>query len=221
MKGALIVIEGGDGAGKATQTELLVSALQDKGRAVTTLSFPNYTDNIFGSLIRECLQGERGDFLQVDPRVVSALYAADRFESKALITDALARGEVVVLDRYTTANMLHQGAKLTSEAEQRDLIKWIDRVEHEIYGLPRPDIVCYLEVEASVRARMVAEREGGKGDVAEENSAHQAHVDETARLIGSEYPAWRIIDCMEGSVVQPVEMVHTKVYNEVCDILDL
>ena len=81
-KGLLIVVDGGDGAGKATQVSLLVQKLRADGHKVETLDFPQYTQNTFGELIRECLDGKRGDFMAVDARIASTLYAADRFESK-------------------------------------------------------------------------------------------------------------------------------------------
>ena len=112
MKGKLIVIDGGDGAGKATQAALLVKQLRADGHAVETLDFPQYTQNTFGELIRECLDGKRGDFMAVDPRIASTLYAADRFESKPRLEQWLSEGKVIILDRYVSSNMMHQGAKI-------------------------------------------------------------------------------------------------------------
>ena len=111
--GNFLVIEGSDGAGKATQTDLLVKRLRDEGRRVKTIDFPRYRDNHFGKLLRDCLDGKHGDFLKLDPRITSLVYAADRFESSKQIRRWLEEGADVVADRYVSANMLHQGSKIS------------------------------------------------------------------------------------------------------------
>ena len=107
----LVVIDGPDGAGKRTQVTMLVDWLRKNGFAAETMAFPQYETNIAGQLIFQCLAGKHGDFLALDPRIASVLYAVDRFESKAVLDEWLKNDHVVVLDRYITANMIHQGAK--------------------------------------------------------------------------------------------------------------
>jgi len=115
MKGKLIVIDGGDGAGKATQTKLLIERLQADGHQVESMDFPQYTKNTFGQLLRTCLDGYCNDFMNTDPRIVSTIYAADRFESKPQLDAWLEAGQIVVLDRYVSSNMMHEGGKIKNE----------------------------------------------------------------------------------------------------------
>src|SRR3990167_6836927 len=117
-KGKLIVLDGTDGSGKATQTKILQARLKKEGYRVQTLDFPQYEKNFFGGLIGECLAGEHGDFVSIDPYIGSTLYAADRFESKDKIMRWLRAGCVVVLDRYVSSNQIHQGGKIT-DAKKR------------------------------------------------------------------------------------------------------
>ena len=225
MRGKIIVIEGGDGAGKATQTKLLTERLMADGQQVETMSFPRYEDNTFGALIRECLDGKRGNFIEADPYFVSTLFAADRFESKAQIEAWLAAGSVVVLDRYTTANMLHQGAKTHDDGEREKLLSWIHKIEHEIFMLPEPDIVFYLQVPAEERQELLKQQHQDRGtgpDQADSNLEHQSLVEASAATIMNLYPHWHLVDCMlegEGQLRTP-EHINEELYSAVCDILE-
>lgn len=225
MAGKLIVIEGGDGAGKATQAKLLIERLQTDGYEVKTLDFPRYTDNQFGRLIRECLDGKRGDFMAMDPRVVATLYAADRFETKQVLEDWLAAGHIVVLDRYVSANMMHQGAKLQNDAELPDLITWIDHTEFEVFGVPRPDLTFYFDIPHEIRQKLKqqAVNEGkhtGELDVAEQDQEHQRKVGERARKIVDLRPDWyQVTCCNDDEELRTIEIIHEEVYEKVTSIL--
>lgn len=219
-KGLLIVIEGGDASGKESQTALLKQRIVEGGVDIQSLSFPRYTNNTIGSLLKECLAGQRGNFLEIDSRIVSTLYAADRYETKPLIDKWLSAGSVVVLDRYTSANMLHQGAKLSDEEARKDTIDWIYKVEHEIFGLPVPDLVIYLDVPASVRAGL-QKKEGRKEDLAESALAHQEAVDVCSDNMLSAYGNSHRITCMDGESLRSVEDIHEELYNIVKPLLVL
>lgn len=222
MKGKLIVIDGGDGAGKATQVALLVKRLQADGLLVETLDFPQYTQNTFGKLLRECLDGKRGDFMAVDARIASTLYAADRFESKPRLEQWLKEGKVVVLDRYVSANMMHQGAKIEDENALESFLSWLDHMEHSIFGLPRPDLILYLAVPFRIRAKLKAEavangKHGSevKTDLAEASIEHQTKTEERAKKIVSDKNSWHAINCVEGEVVRSRESIHEDIYSAV------
>lgn len=205
-KGILIVIEGADGAGKATQTKMLVSALRGEGFKVEAYDFPRYKSNHFGALIRECLDGKHGDFMSLDPRVASTLYAADRFESKTIIEGWLEGGRVVVIDRYASANMLHQGAKLTNVAERDELMNWLDKTEHGIFGIPRPDVVFYLDIPFDIRAKLVAAR--NEPDLSEADVLHQMAADDCAKFLIHTFPNWKRIECVNetGGLRAPIHI---------------
>lgn len=205
-KGVLIVIDAPDAAGKKTQTKMTVNRLLDEGLPVQTIDFPQYGKNQLGTLIRECLDGKRGDFMHVDPRVASTLYAVDRFESKAQIERWLSAGDIVVMDRYVSSNMLHQGAKLTTLAERAELVQWLDDLEFGIFGLPRPDVVIYLDVPFDVRTKLAAAR--GEPDLAEADVEHQLNSDACARQLSEAIPGWERVVCTndDGTLRSPIHI---------------
>lgn len=219
QKGKLIVLDGGDGAGKATQVALLVKRLLEDGHKVETLDFPQYTQNTFGALIRECLDGKRGDFMATDARVASTLYAADRFESKPRLEQWLEEGKIVVLDRYVSANMMHQGAKISDEDELVAFLSWLDHMEHGVFGLPRPDAILYLEVPFKVRQRLksiaVSNQKHGadvKLDLAEADTSHQEAVEKRAQTIVASKNIWHKVSCCEDDAIRSREDIHSDIF---------
>ncbi len=226
MPGTLIVLDGADGAGKATQTRLLVDRLSAEGYVVHTLDFPQYTQNHFGRLLRECLDGNRGDFIGMDPRIASTLYAADRFESAPTIHEWLESGAVVILDRYVSSNMLHQGAKIVDEAELSNFLTWLDAMEHGIFAIPRPDVIVYLEVPFAVRKKLKAEavaagKHGAtvKVDQAEASDKHQQDSEENAKRLVALHNEWRTVVCVDGETMLSREAIHEHIYETVKPIL--
>ncbi len=226
MSGTLIVLDGADGAGKATQTRLLVDRLSAEGYVVHTLDFPQYTQNHFGRLLRECLDGKRGDFIATDPRIASTLYAADRYESSATIREWLESGAVVILDRYVSSNMLHQGAKIFDEEELSNFLTWLDAMEHGIFAIPRPDVIVYLDVPFAVRKKLKAEaiaagKHGAevKVDQAEANDQHQQDSEENAKRLVALHNEWRTVVCVDGETLLTREAIHEQVYETVKPIL--
>ena len=222
-KGRLIVIEGADGAGKKTQAARLVARLEGEGTRVETLDFPRYTNNHFGRLLRSCLDGKCGDFMALHPKVAASLYAADRFESKDQITAWLKEGKTVVLDRYVSSNMLHQGAKIDDESELEEFLNWLFEIEHGVFGAPEPDIIIYLDVPASERTKLSAQAvlEGKHGvglDVAESNIAHQEAAEEQAKRLIAERKNWIKIDCIENGQLLSIDDIHQDVYTKVKEI---
>lgn len=204
IKGKLIVIDGGDGAGKATQAKLLRERLATVGHEVETIDFPRYQNNHFGGLIRECLDGQRGDFMSIDPKIAAVLYAADRFETKKVIEDWLAEGKTVVLDRYVSANVIHQCAKLENREDWPKLLSWIEKMEYEVFAIPRPDITFYLDIPYEKRQALKAEavatgKHTGELDVAEKDQDHQRFAEECARKITKSKEDWQHIVCVDSN----------------------
>jgi dTMP kinase len=226
QSGKLIVLDGGDGAGKATQVALLVKQLLADGHKVETLDFPQYTQNTFGALIRECLDGKRGDFMATDARIASTLYAADRFESKPRLEQWLEEGKIVVLDRYVSSNMMHQGAKIQNEGELEAFLGWLDHMEHGVFGLPRPDVILYLEVPFNVRQNLkknaVADGKHGadvKIDLAEADHNHQEQVEVRAKTIVASKNNWKVVHCCEDETIRSREDIHADVYSIVKGVI--
>jgi dTMP kinase len=212
----IIVLDGGDNVGKATQADLLLRRLMDEGHNVGKLDFPRYNQNTYGHLIRECLNGTRGDFMNLDPKIAATLYAADRYESKVQMMEWVNEGRTIILDRYVSANMLHQGAKIEDADEREEFLKWLDHVEYEIFGMPRPDLTVYLDVPPDESQKLL-EYVVGLGakvvDVAEADRLHQAKVSHCAKYLSSSRERWVTVQCLTDGVLRSREEIHEEVYN--------
>lgn len=153
----LVVIEGIDGSGKGTQSARLRDRLQTRGLRSGLLSFPRYDATFFGQRIGDFLNGHFGQLNEVDPFLASLLYAGDRLESKAELVRLLSETDVLVLDRYVPSNIAHQAGKRTGAA-RRELAEWIEKIEYDLYGLPRPDLVVLLDTPAEVSREFIAKK---------------------------------------------------------------
>jgi dTMP kinase len=223
-RGKLIVIDGSDGSGKATQTRLLLARLKTEGYRTKTLDFPQYEANHFGQLLGRCLAGDFGDFIAIDPHIGSVLYAADRFESKPTIERWLKAGYTIVLDRYVSANQIHQGGKIHDVKKQKEFLSWLDRMEHGVFGLPRPDQIIYLDVPVEVAQKLLSLEEQkrkkvylkkGQKDQAESNPKHLAESRENAIKLVKKLNAWTKIDCARKGEILSREIIAEKVWKAV------
>lgn len=219
-RGKLIVIDGIDGSGKATQTKLLAARLRREGYKIKTIDFPRYYDNFFGQLIGEYLSGLYGDFIQADPRLASVLYAADRFESSKQITGWLEKGFMVIADRYVSANQIHQGGKIADPKKRKAFLTWLSVMEHEVFKIPRPDVVVYLDVPLAVSAEWLKQKIAtrrkkylnGRKDVAEDNLLHLKHSRDSALSLTTANKNWHQVECCRGLTCLSPEQVHEQVF---------
>lgn len=218
-KGLFMVLDGNDGSGKATQAELLRIALANEGIESIKVDFPAYDRNMFGALIGECLAGQHGDFVNLDPKIASTLYAVDRFESAPGITEAIEAGKVVVADRYSSSNQIHQGGKIADEKEREAFLMWLERMEYEVLGIPRPNAVVYLRVPVETSLVLLTEKRAQKNvalgavarDTVEEDRNYLERSHETANWLAAREANWHIIDCAEGEGMRTREAIHTDV----------
>lgn len=208
-RGTLIVIDGSDGVGKTTQLGLLITRLKKEKVQVETTHFPQDT-NLFGKLIRECLAGKHGNFIAIDPYIVSVLYAADRFETKKKIETWLTQGKTVVLDRYASSNQMHQGGKIKDPKKRKEFLRWLDSMEYSAFGIPRPDGIIYLATPLSFSLKLIKAR--GKADQAERNVKHLGDAQKSALAIIQKNNAWHKVDCTKGAILLPREVIHERVY---------
>jgi len=211
----LIVIDGGDNVGKATQADLLARRLEEANHPVVTIDFPQYHQNAFGRLIDECLQGKHGDFLALDPRIAATLYAADRFESKGQLTAAQAEGKTLILDRYVTASMLHQGSKIEDPDQREQFLSWLEHVEYDIFGMPRPDLTIYLDVPPDESEKLLEYLVGSGAkivDAAEKDRVHQAKVAACAQYLSNARDRWVTVSCMNDGVLRTRENIHDEIF---------
>ena len=221
MKSKIIVIEGLDGSGKATQTALLSQKLSDRGIKVRRLEYPDY-DSPSSSLVKMYLGGEFGSKPEdVNAYAASAFYAVDR--AAGFLGDwktDYQSGTLFLCDRYCTSNIIYQMAKV-SDAERDAFIEWQADFEYDKLGLPRPDAVIYLDVSPDVSQKLMEKRYGGdqsKKDLHESNLSFLLSCRKSA-LYAAEKCGWKIIDCCENGDIKPIDKISEEIEKAVSDIL--
>lgn len=219
MSGKLIVIEGADGAGKATQVKLLVERLRAEGMDVESKEFPQYEASFFGAYIKEWLDEQHGNFVDLDPRLAAILFAGDRFEARDLISGWLEGGKHVVLDRYVSANMLHQGAKIDDVEKRGSFLLWLDKLEYEVFKLPKPDMVVYLDMPSAMRHALLTtdETKPNLGHT-ETDVLYQNSIQKCAQQIAS-LEKWRVISCLMEEKLRSKDSINTELYGLVKPLL--
>lgn len=221
MKSKIIVIEGLDGSGKATQTALLAEKLTKKGTAVRRLEFPDY-ESQGSALVKMYLGGEFGSKPgDVNAYAASAFYAVDRAASYLKDWKAdYQSGMLFLCDRYCTSNIIYQMAKV-SDGERDGFIEWQADFEYGKLGLPRPDRVIYLDVSPDVSQKLMEKRYGGdesKKDLHESNLEFLLSCRKSA-LYAAEKCGWTIIDCCENGEIKPIDKISEEIEKALSDIL--
>ncbi len=223
MKGIFVVIDGADGSGKATQTKLLYERLRKEKIRVKKIDFPRYYNNVFGKLIGECLAGERGDFVSLDPYIASSLYALDRFESSKTMEKWLQEGYLVIADRYVSSNQMHQAGKISDPKKRKEFLRWIQMVEFNILKIPKPDLIAYLDVPIEVSLALLKKNKKAlqqkkrylrrKADVVESNVKYLKDSRKSALDIVSKNNKWMRVPCIdEAKNLLPAVDIHDRLY---------
>ena len=216
----LIVIDGSDGSGKKTQSDLLLEKLNSTGKKVAFFDFPNYS-SFFGKMIAQYLNGEFGDINTVDPHLISLVYASDRLLAKERIVEALKEKKVVVCNRYIPSNLAHQSARVKGDKE--NFIDWIRKLEYDTNKMPKADLTIYLHVPFETAQRLVDKKEARdytkkKRDIHEADAGYLKKVEEQYEKLCSE-SNWERISCVkEGELLTP-EAIHSLVWENVQKIL--
>ncbi len=224
MEGKIIVIEGVDSSGKATQSRLLYEKLKSLKKNVQKIAFPDY-DSPSSSLVKMYLSGDFGsDPRKVNPYAASIFYAADRFASfKAKWECFYADGGILVADRYVSSNMIYQAAKFTDKRQRERYLDWLDDLEHVKLGLPRPSIVLFLDLSPSFCRSLSTGRNNkftGKRqkDIHEANDAYMEHTYHTAMEVACKY-GWQCIKCSKGASIRSVEDISAEISEKVQDAI--
>ena len=212
--GKIIVIEGTDGSGKSTQFRLLTQRLQQEGTEFKTLVFPQYSEPS-SALIRMYLGGEFGtDPSDVNAYAASAFYAVDRYASyKKDWGQWYQQGGLIVSDRYTTSNAVHQTSKEPA-GKQGEVLKWLYEFEYDRLGLPKPDLTIYLDVPTAFTEQLMRHREqetNTKADIHEQNTEYLATCRETGRAAAKFY-GWNVIQCVKDGCMRSIEDIHQEIY---------
>lgn len=215
-QGKLIVIDGIDGSGKATQTEILVQKLKSNGLPVETMDFPQYTNNFFGQMVRRYLNGEFGPAIEVNPYLASILYAGDRFESASAIKDWLNEGKIVVLDRYYTSNLIHQGTKF-SDSEINEYISWNEKMEFEVFKIPKPDLVIYLHLPAEIAYELISKR--GQGHDGHDTLEHMRTAQNRCQYFAKKLN-WKTVECFTKNEIKNKEEIAKDIFKKITETID-
>lgn len=213
MSGKLIVIEGLDGSGKATQANLLCNYLKEKGLSVQKMPFPNY-ESESSALVKMYLNGEFGtDPNDVNAYAASTLFAVDRYAGYKKDWGVFLEGDgIVVADRYTTSNAIHQCFKLPKEQWDK-FLNWLYEFEYWLLGIPAPDIVIYLQADVEISQQLISERYHGderKKDILENNPDYLKHSEQAAEYCKDKL-GWKTVHCVKNGVMRPVMEIHKEI----------
>lgn len=216
MKGKLIVIEGTDGSGKETQSNLLYQYLVDKGIPCRLVHFPNY-DSPSSSLVKMYLSGEFGKEADaVSPYAASIFFASDRYASwKTDWKLFYEQGGIVIVDRYVTSNLVHQASKFKLAEEKNKFRDWLYDLEYHIFSLPKPDMTLFLHVDIDVTFSLMKQRlnkitgEETK-DIHEVNYDYMKRSYETACYFAKQ-ENWQMVECIFKGEMKPIDVIHSEI----------
>ena len=221
MGGKLIVFEGTDGSGKATQTKLLCQTLEERDIPYKKLEFPRYAEES-SALIRLYLSGAFGGKAgDVNAYAAATFFAVDRYASyRQDWGEFYENGGLLIADRYTTSNAVHQTSKLSKE-EGQAFLDWLFDFEYRLLGLPAPTRVLYLDLPTELSEQMMRRREqetGTQADIHEQDEAYLRRCRENAAFV-VDYCGWTKIDCAKDGAVRSIEDIHNEVVSLVEDLL--
>ena len=220
--GKLIIFEGLDGSGKGTQAELACQNLHSKGYDPLKISFPDY-DSPSSALVKMYLAGQFGDKPDdVNAYAASTFYAVDRFASYQRVwKNDYASGGLILSDRYTTSNAVHQGGKLEGKARE-EFFSWLYDLEFNRMGLPKPDLVLCLDMPVEIAETLMRKREsdtGTKADIHERNDKYLHQCREVARQAAA-YFGWTVVSCVKDGKLRSIEDIHEELYSYVKKCLE-
>lgn len=220
--GKLIVIEGTDGSGKSTQFRLMSQRLEQENIAFRHIVFPRYQEES-SALIRMYLGGQFGTKpSDVNAYTASSFFAVDRYASYKMDWGQwYENGGLVLSDRYTTSNAVHQASK-EPEEKQQEFLQWLYDFEYGRLKLPKPDLIVYLDVPTDFTEQMLRSREAStntKADIHEQDMAYLATCRQTGRR-AAEYYGWTVIRCVEDGKMRTIDDIHQEIYSHVMKCLE-
>lgn len=215
MKGKFIVIEGTDCSGKETQTKLIEKKLKEQGYKCMRLSFPVY-DSPTGEIVGECYLGRHSKSFfkegatNVDPYIAALYYAADRKYNINKVLDYYNEGYYIILDRYTTSNMAHQGSKILDKDERFYMYQWIYKLEYWLLGLPKPDKTIFLHMPYEYSLKLEKTR-----DVLDEHEKDSNYLkrSEEAYIELSELYGWDKVECIKDEEIKTIPEINEEIMN--------
>lgn len=224
MRGKLIVIEAGDGSGKETQSKKLYDRLQSEGYNARIIRFPDY-DSDSSALVRMYLRGDFGTKPDdVNAYTASVFFAVDRFASYKTDWEKFYKnGGIILADRYTTSNMVHQAAKIDDAGERKSYLDWLYDLEFVRLGLPVPDCVVFLDMPPEYALKLIKDRNNKitgqeEKDIHEKDGAYLEKVYLTTKSLAQKF-GWHRVECIQAGKIRPIEDIHRDVYDVVKNIL--
>lgn len=220
-QGLFFVLDGPDGSGKTTQLKFLIRRLKKEKKKIFVVDFPQYDSSFFGAMVGAYLKGEFGDVFKISPYLSSLLFSLDRWSAREKIQSALDKGYIVLANRFTSSNLIHQGAKFTSTREREDFFEWLDIAEFTALRIPRPTRVIFLDVPPSVSWKLIANRnrtthpQGSKRDKHESSSTHLRQAYNVAKGYARKHKDWLIVRCSKGKILLTPEVIHETVYTQI------
>lgn len=222
--GRLIVIDGTDGSGKQTQMEILENKLKKEKVDYRKISFPNY-NSPSSSLVKMYLSGEFGqDAKKVSPYIASTFFAADRYATyKKELEEYYENGGLILADRYTTANMVHQAGKIRDEVERKKFLSWLWDLEFNLYKIPVPTKVFFLDMPPEYTIKLMKNRKNKFAkdeikDIHERDTEHLQASYEAACSLAEEYN-WIKIECIKDGNIKTREEIGKEIFDIVKEIL--
>lgn len=210
-KGVFIVIDGTDGSGKTTQTELLRKTLTNSGFQSHMFDFPQY-NKPSSAMLMKYLQGELGE---LDAKQASILFAVDRFDASFEIRQRLQNNDIILTNRYVTSNAGHQGGKITDATERHAFFRWLNNLEFEIFKIPKPDLTILLHVPLEMTLELIRKGHQAKGtapDIHDQDLEHLRRAEQVYLEIAELFPSTFLIECAENGKLLTEQEIHTKVW---------
>lgn len=217
----IFVIDGTDGSGKQTQLEKLIEDFEKEDIPYAKYSFPRY-DSPSSSLVKMYLGGEFGEDAQaISPYVASMFFSVDRYACyKQEMEKAISDGKVILLDRYTTANMVHQAGKISDLQERDKFLDWLYDLEFNIMGLPLPTEVFFLDMPIEKSEELMKNRPNKithelQKDIHEKNEEHLKAAYSAGIYVAKKY-GWYHVKCVDSdNNIRTIEDIHSEIYEEV------
>ncbi len=217
-KAPIIVLEGLDACGKSTQTEILLKNLAKHNIKVGWKRFPGYEQTPAGARIAAYLRGECGNFHNLDPKAIAALYASDRVAQTEEIQKLLIENDVVIFDRGVTSNLIYTPARAQSKVEAEDLIHFVETLEYELNGFPRESLVLFLDASPEAREQIHAAK-GRTTDLHESDNEYLAKVRAVALDRCETDFRWQKLSVDKGGELRRREEIGAEILNLVLERL--
>jgi dTMP kinase len=223
-KGRFIVIDGTDGSGKATQVAILEERLKKEGQQVAVVDFPRY-DQPSSFFVKKYLNGEYGSLEEIGPKLGSIFYALDRFDAKFEIKKQLEAGKILLANRYVSANMGHQGSKITDPQTRKEFLDWLYNLEYDLLQISRPDLNIILHVSPEISQQLVDKKGhrdyvgGQKRDLHEASLAHLQAAEAAYLYVAKTYPDFCLIECVKNEQIMSKEEIHELIWEKVKELL--